>query len=53
MINIKEDVGPQSVNHYGQLPAVNISFGLKPGVSLGAAMDHVTQISKQVLPGER
>jgi HAE1 family hydrophobic/amphiphilic exporter-1 len=50
VINVKEDVGPQSVNHYGQLPAVNISFGLKPGASLGAAIDHVTQVAKQVLP---
>ena len=32
VINLKESVGPQSVNHYGQLPAVNISFNLRPGV---------------------
>jgi hydrophobic/amphiphilic exporter-1 (mainly G- bacteria), HAE1 family len=38
------------VNHYGQLPAVNISFGLKPGASLGSAIDHVNQAAKQVLP---
>jgi hydrophobic/amphiphilic exporter-1 (mainly G- bacteria), HAE1 family len=50
VVNIKEDVGPQSVNHYGQLPAVNISFGLKPGVSLGTAIDHVNEVSRQVLP---
>jgi HAE1 family hydrophobic/amphiphilic exporter-1 len=50
VMNIKEDVGPQSVNHYGQLPAVNISFGLKPGVSLGTAIDHVNQVARQVLP---
>jgi hydrophobic/amphiphilic exporter-1 (mainly G- bacteria), HAE1 family len=50
VVNIKEDVGPQSVNHYGQLPAVNISFGLKPGVSLGSAIDHVNQVAGQVLP---
>ena len=50
MVNIKEDVGPQSVNHYGQLPAVNISFGLKPGVSLGTAIDHVNEVARQVLP---
>ena len=50
VMTIKEDVGPQSVNHYGQLPAVNISFGLKPGVSLGSAVDHVNQVSRQVLP---
>jgi hydrophobic/amphiphilic exporter-1 (mainly G- bacteria), HAE1 family len=50
VMNIKEDVGPQSVNHYGQLPAVNISFGLKPGVSLGAAIDHVNEVAHRVLP---
>jgi HAE1 family hydrophobic/amphiphilic exporter-1 len=50
IMNIKEDVGPQSVNHYGQLPAVSISFGLKPGASLGAAIDHIDQTSKRVLP---
>jgi HAE1 family hydrophobic/amphiphilic exporter-1 len=50
VMNIKEDVGPQSVNHYGQLPAVNISFGLKPGVSLGTAIDHVNQAARQTLP---
>jgi HAE1 family hydrophobic/amphiphilic exporter-1 len=50
VMNIKEDVGPQSVNHYGQLPAVSISFGLKPGASLGAAIDHINQAAKRVLP---
>jgi HAE1 family hydrophobic/amphiphilic exporter-1 len=50
VVNFKEDLGPQSVNHYGQLPAVNISFGLRPGVSLGSAIDHVNEIARQVLP---
>jgi HAE1 family hydrophobic/amphiphilic exporter-1 len=50
VVNIKEDVGPQSVNHFGQLPAVSISFGLKPGASLGSALDHINQAAKQVLP---
>jgi len=50
VMSIKEDVGPQSVNHYGQLPAVNISFGLKPGASLGAAIDHVKEAARRVLP---
>ena len=31
----QETVGPQTVNHVGQLPAVTISFALRPGVSLG------------------
>ena len=50
VMDIKEDVGPQSVNHYGQLPAVSISFALKPGVSLGSAIDQINKVSRQVLP---
>jgi hydrophobic/amphiphilic exporter-1 (mainly G- bacteria), HAE1 family len=50
VVNIKEDVGPQSVNHFGQLPAVSISFSLKPGTSLGTALDHINAVAKRVLP---
>jgi HAE1 family hydrophobic/amphiphilic exporter-1 len=46
----KETVGPQSVNHSGQLPSVSISFGLRPGVSLGAAVDHIRAVAAQLLP---
>ena len=38
-VSFKETVGPQSINHSGQLPSVSVSFGLRPGVSLGAATD--------------
>ena len=31
LATIKTDVGPQAINHYGQLPAVTLSFNLKPG----------------------
>ncbi len=34
-----EDLSPQTVNHSGQLPAVGISFGLRPGVALGQAFE--------------
>ena len=37
VVTFKETVGPQSMNHSGQLPSVSVSFGLRPGVSLGAA----------------
>src|SRR5581483_11204151 len=50
VVNYKEDVGPQTVNHYGLLPSVNISFNLRPGVSLGDVVDKITALSKQVLP---
>jgi len=50
VVRFKETVGPNSVNHMGQLPAVSISFSLRPGVSLGAAVDHVNEAARQMLP---
>ena len=47
---IGSSLGPMSINHLGQLPAVTISFNLKPGVSLGQAVDEVNRVSHQVLP---
>src|SRR5262249_37701535 len=38
---LKTDVGPLSVSHFGQLPAVTISFNLKPGFALGDAVDQI------------
>jgi HAE1 family hydrophobic/amphiphilic exporter-1 len=43
-------VGPQTVNHKGQLPAVTISFGLKPGASLGSVLATVRDIADRTLP---
>ena len=50
VITFKETVGAQSINHSGQLPSVSVSFGLRPGVSLGSATAHVKQIADRVLP---
>jgi hydrophobic/amphiphilic exporter-1 (mainly G- bacteria), HAE1 family len=50
VVNFKETVGPQSINHSGQLPSVSVSFGLRPGVSLGAATEHVKRVADRVLP---
>ncbi|MCC7498566.1 MAG: efflux RND transporter permease subunit [Bryobacterales bacterium] len=47
---IREDAGPQSINHTGQLPSVTISFNLKPGVSLGQAVDEIQHTADRVLP---
>ncbi|GAB4411600.1 MAG: efflux RND transporter permease subunit [Thermodesulfovibrionales bacterium] len=44
------DVGPLTVNHLGQLPAVTISFNLKPGVSLGDAVKVVQKLASATLP---
>ena len=49
--SFKENVGPQTINHLGQLPSVTISFNLRPGVSLGAAVEKVQAAARAVLPG--
>jgi HAE1 family hydrophobic/amphiphilic exporter-1 len=41
--SIDSSVGPLSINHLGQLPAVNISFNLQPGVALGEGVRRVNQ----------
>ena len=43
-------VGPLSVSHLGQSPAVTISFNTKPGVALGEAVDHIRQLARDILP---
>ncbi len=43
-------VGPLSVNHAAQLPAVNISFNVRPGKALGDAVAHVERAAAEVLP---
>ena len=46
----RQQVGPQTVNHYGQLPAVTISFGLEPGASLGDVLSRVRAVTTDTLP---
>ncbi len=43
-------LGPQSVNHSGQLPSVTLSFNLEEGVSLGDGVAAVQRLANQVLP---
>jgi len=49
--SLREDIGPLAVNHTGQLPSVTISFNLKPGVSLGLAVEQVNAITRGSMPG--
>ena len=44
-------VGPLTVNHSGQLPAVTISFNLVGGTALGDAVGAVQKAAADVLPG--
>jgi len=50
VVSTKETVGPQSVNHTGQLPSVSVSFSLARGVSLGDAVASIRRVAGRVLP---
>jgi HAE1 family hydrophobic/amphiphilic exporter-1 len=45
-----DSVGPLAINHSGQLPSVTISFNLRPGVSLGGAVQQVRELTRQSMP---
>ncbi|MDD2732310.1 MAG: efflux RND transporter permease subunit [Desulfuromonadaceae bacterium] len=47
---LSKTIGPLAVNHLGQLPAVTISFNLRPGVALGDAMKLVDKLAATTLP---
>jgi HAE1 family hydrophobic/amphiphilic exporter-1 len=44
------NLGPLTVNHLGQLPAVTISFNLKNGVAIGDAVNSINKLAREVLP---
>ena len=45
---LKQTVAPLSVNHIGQLPAVNFQFNLKPGVALSEATKLIDAAAAQI-----
>jgi HAE1 family hydrophobic/amphiphilic exporter-1 len=45
-----QSTGPLSVAHLGQLPAVTISFNLRPGTSLSEAVTAVEGVARKTLP---
>ena len=47
---VSRSLGPLTVNHLGQLPAVTLSFNLKPGTALGPAVAQVERLTREVLP---
>jgi HAE1 family hydrophobic/amphiphilic exporter-1 len=47
---LSSGVGPLTISHLGQLPAITLSFNLKPGVSLGDAVGRVRDLAEKVLP---
>jgi HAE1 family hydrophobic/amphiphilic exporter-1 len=47
---ITKGVGPLTVNHFGQLAAVTISFNLKPGISLSDVTGKIEKIAQETVP---
>jgi HAE1 family hydrophobic/amphiphilic exporter-1 len=45
---IKQQIGPLTVNHNGQLPAVTLSFNLKPGFALGQAVNEIEKAVREL-----
>jgi HAE1 family hydrophobic/amphiphilic exporter-1 len=50
LATLTRNTGPLTVNHLGQLPAVTVSFNLKPSVSLGDAVNIVEKLARGTLP---
>ena len=44
------ETGPQTINHYGQLPSATISFNLQPGASLGDVTARIQALATRELP---
>jgi hydrophobic/amphiphilic exporter-1 (mainly G- bacteria), HAE1 family len=47
---LETTVGPFQVNHFGQLPSVNISFNLAPEVALGDAVARIQAVAAETIP---
>ncbi len=50
LASIVTATGPQTINHYGQLPSATVSFNLKPGAALGEVVSNIQNLADQKLP---
>lgn len=50
LARVERTVGPLTVSHAGQLPAVNISFNLKPDAAIGPAVEAIERTAAATLP---
>jgi HAE1 family hydrophobic/amphiphilic exporter-1 len=50
LARVVTEIGPQTINHYGQLPAATLSFNLKPGAALGEVVGQVQALADNQLP---
>jgi multidrug efflux pump len=45
---VSQTMGPSLISHMGQFPATTVSFNLAPGASLGAAVDAIEKVQKDL-----
>ncbi|MDB9526607.1 efflux RND transporter permease subunit [Oscillatoria sp. CS-180] len=50
LVTITSSVGAQTINHYNLYRAIEINGAAAPGVSSGAALDTMEELSAQILP---
>jgi len=48
VIKLGGRASPLAVNHFGQLPAVSVSFSLPPGVALSDAVNKLEEVKRQI-----
>ena len=49
---IKRGVGPMTVQHFGQLASVTLSFNANAGVSVGQAVDDALRVAYETVPAD-
>jgi multidrug efflux pump len=47
---VNETVGPQGLNHFNRVRSFTLSAGLAPGFTLGAALDSLNRVAREILP---
>jgi multidrug efflux pump len=50
LATVNEGVGPRSLEHFNRVRSSTITASLAPGFTLGAAIDSLNRIAKEVLP---
>jgi multidrug efflux pump len=48
LINVRPGPAPIAINHQSQFPVVTLSFNLAPGASLGAAVQHIKEVTQSL-----
>jgi hydrophobe/amphiphile efflux-1 (HAE1) family protein len=48
LVDVNSMATPIAINHQGQFPSVTLSFNLKPGTSIGEAVDAIRAVEQQL-----